>query len=351
MSYHVENLKRIDDAKNHLLTYLKEININQLPISNYSKKYLLNYQTNPIFFIHHYTQVLKNAVSKIPKPLSEICVLDYGGGCGLMSFLAKLSGVKEIIYNDIFETSTQDAQIISKSFNLNIDYFVTGDVDKMVNFIAENQLAIDLIISVDVLEHIYSLEKWFQELKKIQTPFTLYFNTGANPKNLWINNRLMNYQKKAELVGNAKSFGWKERDANASFLKIRKEIIQNYSQQLSKTEIELLAQKSRGLIKKDIELLVDFFIKTGTLNYIMKHPTNTCDPYTGNWTEHLIDLDCLLKSLKESGLKAEIENNNYVLSNNIIKNLPKIMLNTLLLLVKKDTLWCSPTYSLVVKNH
>lgn len=351
MSYNVENLRRIEDAKNQFSIYLKELNIHKLPISNYSKKYLLNYQKNSDFFINHYTQVFKNAVSKISKPLSEISVLDYGGGCGLMSFLAALSGVKLVIYNDIFETSTHDAQLISNSFNIPIDYFVTGDVDEMVEFIDENKLAVDLIISIDVLEHIYDIEQWFLKLKKIQNPFTLYFNTGANPENLLITRRLMKYQYTAEHVGKEKSFGWKERDTYAPFLKIRKEIIQNYHPHLNENDIDLLAQKSRGLNKKDIELLVDSFLETGTINYVMKHPTNTCDPQTGNWTEHLIDLNHLLKTLKQWGFKAEIEHNKYILSNNFIKDFTKIGLNYFMLFVKKDNLLFSPTYSLMVKNH
>lgn len=351
MKYYLENIKRIDDGKIQLSDKLKAINIKQLPLSNYSKKYLLNYQTNHTFFINHYTQVFKNAVSKIPKPIGEIIVLDYGGGCGLMSFLAKLSGVKMVIYNDIFETSTHDAQTISNVFKLTIDYFVTGDIDSMAHFIENNKLPVDLIISIDVLEHIYNLETWFLTLKKIQPAFTLYFNTGANPKNPLINYKLMQYQQNAELLGKEKKWGWKERDAYEPFFNIRKALIQQYQPHLNENDMELLAQKSRGLIKKDIEFLVDTFLETGNINYVMKHPTNTCDPLTGNWTEHLIDLYWLLKILKQNGFHAEIEHNKYALSDSMIKNLPKMLLNFCLLLVKKDTLWFSPTYSLTVKKH
>jgi 2-polyprenyl-3-methyl-5-hydroxy-6-metoxy-1,4-benzoquinol methylase len=350
MSNNSENNKRIEVAKNQLLIYLNNLDIDNLPISSYSKKYLFKYQSNSFFFINHYTQIFKKAISKINKPLNEINVLDYGGGCGLMSFLAVLSNVKSIIYNDIFETSTQDAQIISKSLDINIDYFVTGNINEVVNFILDKQIEVDLIVSIDVLEHIYDLENWFQQLVKLPTPFTLYFNTGANSKNPLINRRLMKYQQIAEKVGKEKSWGWKERDSYESFLNVRKEIIKNHPQNLSEADIEMLAQKSRGLIKVEIEQLIDLFIKTGIVNYVMKHPTNTCDPITGNWTEHLIDLEEFLNMLNKIGYSAVIENNNYVLSNNFIKDFFKLNLNFLMCFLKKDNLFFSPTFSLIVKN-
>lgn len=350
MNIIAENSKQIDIAKNQLLKYVNNIDIDKLLISSYSKKYLLNYQLNSYYFINHYSQVFKKAISKINKPINDISILDYGGGCGLMSILASLSGVKLIIYNDIFETSCHDAQIISKHLNQNIDYFVSGDVKEMVDFLKEKSLKVDLIISIDVLEHIYNLDQWFYELYKIDTPFTLYFNTGANPKNPFIKKKLIKYQQIAELVGKEESWGWKERDTNKPFIEARKEIILKYHQNLSKTDLELLAQKTRGLNKIDIENVTDVFVKTGTIAYKISHPTNTCDPYTGNWTENLINLEKLLEMLNKLGFKATIENNNYILSNSRLKNLLKLIANTLIFFVKKENLLFSPTYSLMVKK-
>jgi hypothetical protein len=47
----------------------------------------------------------------------------------------------------------------------------------------------------------------------------------------------------------------------------------------------MLAKKTRGLMKDDIEKLVEEYIASGKITYQPDHPTNTCDPYTGNWAD------------------------------------------------------------------
>ena len=69
MNIIAENSKQIDIAKNQLLKYVNNIDIDKLLISSYSKKYLLNYQLNSYYFINHYSQVFKKAISKINKPM------------------------------------------------------------------------------------------------------------------------------------------------------------------------------------------------------------------------------------------------------------------------------------------
>jgi len=39
----------------------------------------------------------------------------------------------------------------------------------------------------------------------------------------------------------------------------------------------------------------------GTISYQIADPTNTCDPYTGNWCEHLIDFGWLERTVRSAG--------------------------------------------------
>ena len=55
----------------------------------------------------------------------------------------------------------------------------------------------------------------------------------------------------------------------------------------------------------------------------MKHPTNTCDPYTGNWNENLLDLVQLKEFCLSKGYKVGISNSTYSYSSNKVLNLPK----------------------------
>ncbi|NMA49966.1 MAG: hypothetical protein GX947_09445 [Tissierellia bacterium] len=71
--------------------------------------------------------------------------------------------------------------------------------------------------------------------------------------------------------------------------------------QLAEEQIQILADKTIGLIEQDIKKSIDIYIQDGKLPKVdQKYPSNTCDPYTGNWAEHLLDFEQLLKILKST---------------------------------------------------
>jgi len=57
---------------------------------------------------------------------------------------------------------------------------------------------------------------------------------------------------------------------------------------LSHEQSDLIAKLTRGNIYQDIKIDTEAFINTGKLPLELSHPTNTCDPANGNWTEHLL---------------------------------------------------------------
>ena len=52
------------------------------------------------------------------------------------------------------------------------------------------------------------------------------------------------------------------------------------------------------------------------------HPTNTCDPRTGNWAEHLMDLGTLRKKLAARGFESRILTGYYGSSTNPARTAP-----------------------------
>ena len=74
----------------------------------------------------------------------------------------------------------------------------------------------------------------------------------------------------------------------------------------------MLSINTRGLIKDNIEKVVNDYIKTGEVPSKMKHPTNTCDPYTGSWTEKLIDLKQLKTYIKSREISLLISSNSFL---------------------------------------
>ena len=343
--------ERITEAVFALFLKLEKLNIDSRDISEYNHMYLKKYIDNYSFYMTIYSQLLLKALNKLKNPVSESTFVDYGGGCGMLSYLAKEIGFKTVVYNDIYQISVDDTKTISNKLDLEIDFYICGDIEEFVYQINKENIKPDLICSFDVLEHIYNLDKWFKSLTYLKNEFSLLFTTNANSYNPIISHRLKKLQRKAEYRGLEKTQGWKEIDSRISFLESREMMIRNKYPSLRDNEIELLSTKTRGLRKDDIENAVEDYIKTGKIIYQINHPTNTCDPYTGNWTENLINLEQLEKIVIKNNLTFNISNSFYSYSNNKILNTPKFLLNQIIRILGTTHLFFSPSYTLEIQKE
>jgi hypothetical protein len=75
--------------------------------------------------------------------------------------------------------------------------------------------------------------------------------------------------------------------------------------------VDRLAKNTRGLIEDDIYKSVDEYIELDKVPQALQHPTNTCDPITGNWTEHLMNPYNLAVVLEKTGVKTKVLNGYY----------------------------------------
>jgi Methyltransferase domain len=347
----MEKYKIIHEAIKKLFSKIKLLNPVKLNISDSNRIYLIKYINNYSFYMYLYSQLLLKALKKLNKPVSESSFIDYGGGCGILSYLAKEIGFKTVVYNDIDKDSAIDTQTISRSLGISIDYYICGDIKELIDEINLYNIKPDLICSFDVLEHIYDLELWIKSVANIKSEFLLLFMTSANPGNPLIANRLKKLHIRTEYIGYKKNIKSGDKYLSTSFLEERKRIIRNKFPDLENTEINLLSLKSRGLRKDDIEKVVHEYIKTGEICYKMEHPTNTCDPYTGSWTEKLIDLKQLKIFIAKNNLIVNISNSLYGYSNNKILNTLKFLLNQLIRASGSENLFFSPTYTLEIQKH
>ena len=338
----------IQQATDRLAKKLDRLNLDALVISDYNKRYLKDYITNFTFFMPLYKSLLEKVMLQLTKPIAKSTFVDYGGGCGLLSFLAIELGFQKVIYNDIYKVSTEDVQVISKALHLDIDYFITGDITQFVHFISAHKIAVDHICSFDVLEHIYNLDSWFLEVNNLPKPFSLCFMTSANSSNPYINRKLKKIHYKAEYLGVQKEKGWKERDSSLAFLEIRKKIISENISIQNKETITVLAQNTRGLFGNDILVYAKKQLAQNTFKDAVKHPTNTCDPITGNWAEHSIDIKNLAAIISSKKTKVQFTNSFYSYSNAYILNLPKALLNSTMKILGKQNLFLSPSYTLEI---
>ncbi len=287
-------LSEIDSAAGRLFEKLAILDVDRLNISDYNKLYIKNYISGLTSNLQKYSYILSLSLSHFKDTYDKFVLVDYGGGTGILSLLAKELGIGTVIYNDIYNVSCADAYILASSIGNVADYYVQGDTDDLAAFLTENKINCNAIASYDVIEHVYRMETFFSKIVRLsQVPFCIVMASGSNKYNPINVRRMKKVQIINEYEDREKKYGHKERDCLKSYLRVRKEIIENYLKSIntiiSEAELNTLSKNTRGLMTHDIHAYVEEYIRTGKLSSKPDHPTNTCDPLTGNWSEHIFD--------------------------------------------------------------
>jgi len=97
----INNPYRVDKAIKSLFEKLKILNLNEIGISEYNQRYMNEYIRDYSFYAPLYKQLLCSAIEELKLPIEESVFIDYGGGSGLLSFLAKEIGFKKFFYSRI----------------------------------------------------------------------------------------------------------------------------------------------------------------------------------------------------------------------------------------------------------
>lgn len=254
----------------------------------------------------------------------------------MLSLLARAAGIGTVVYSDIYDVSCRDAQILGKEAGLEADHYVHGDVDELTEFLQANAIVVDAILSYDVIEHIYDIEHFFKTIASwAGAPFRIVMASGANPHNPMIRYMLTRHQKRAEFENRKARWGHKQRDTLESYLSIRRHVVAEAAPSLSEAEVEKVARLTRGLMVEEIRAQAQEYVATGELAYAPAHPTNTCDPYTGNWAERFLDIGSLARLLQDKGLAVRVLSGYYGDSHNPLRNLIARVLNTLISILGK----------------
>ncbi len=248
------------------------------------RKYLQVYLREYDSVIVRYEYILEKAL-KLRK-VGDVSLLDFGGGTGILSFLALLHGVGSVTFQDINPEMCEGASIVAKELGFPLKETISGgyeDIDRRKRY--------DVIINYDVLEHLYRPIEAFQALGAVLNPGgTILMASGAN----WLNPVILFFNTRRQLL-------WEKKGTPNMVPRreARRRIILELHPELCGDLLDLLTRKTRGLRRDDIQRAVAFYLKTGILP---KPPfwTDTCDPETGNWGEHSVNFFGLAKRLRES---------------------------------------------------
>jgi 2-polyprenyl-3-methyl-5-hydroxy-6-metoxy-1,4-benzoquinol methylase len=297
---------RLDDAASRLYEKLMSVDLQALDVSDYFSKYLRTHLKNALPSLQLNSHLLFLSLRGIVEG-NDIGIVDYGGGSGLLSLLAREAGVANVIYNDIYDVACMDARTLAVSVGLEADDYVLGDIEELSSYLRGHAVRCRSIVSSDVIEHVYDVNTFLQAVPGISSgPLRVVFASHANTFNPLLRWMLMRAQRAAESVDRPPEVGHKLRDTTRSYRRVREEMIQQHAPTLTFESVVHLGAVTRGLMKADIESAVDRFLESGESPAKLVHPTNTCDPYTGNWCEHLMDPIELAKTLSASGVPTRV---------------------------------------------
>ena len=294
---------------------LRNLNCQELPVSDYCRRYYAYDLRKITFMLQAYCIMLVSAIELSRKEASQITLLDHGGGVGILSLLAKLSGIKTVIHQDIDPVISADARIIADHLGLPAEHYISGETKDFVEYVNRNNLNLNILGSRNVIEHIYNLDDFFNEISTINSDrLVLYLNTTANTQNPLTNIYTKRLQRIYEHEGFSEEWGSRKRDKNNAAMEMRKRIIREHISNLSSSEIEKLAANTRGKRKDDIIKYIDDYLATGVMTPALAHPTNTCDPHTGSWFEHLLPIGEYEKLIEKNGFEYSFKNGFYNLN-------------------------------------
>jgi len=299
----------------------------------YPRRYLQHLLLHKKYFLSIYSQLLHEACSSAKLDPSQSSFIDYGAGNGLLGLFAKHCGFNQVYINDLDKDFLHAARMLSAQLNIQVDGFIEGDINAVKDY-PFNKVP-SIIAGTDVIEHIYDLDHLFEEIKNINQGMVSVFTTASNPANKIKVKQLMALQQKDEWEG---SDGNNTADptAHLSYYSIRKQIISNKWPEIREKELDILSKATRGLVKKDIESVIDGYLRHGEIPLPISHPTNTCHPVTGSWTERILSIKEYEEIYDKHGFMLKVYNGFYNDKDGGLKQIVNKLLNGIVSIMGKN---------------
>ncbi len=211
-----------------------------------------------------------------------------------------------MVYNDIFEPCCKDAKILAEQLGCLADEYVCGDIHDVSTALESKRNVHCALVSINVIEHIYDIDDFLRTTAGLsQAGVTMVLSTSANPLNPMVRRRHHRQHLEWEHEDGPHE-GCGAMDTLKAFYDVRRDIIRQAAPSISMVECDALSAATRGLKKEDIEQCARHYQQTGKISAKPEHPTNTCDPLTGNWQERLLNIEAVKKTLTDLGFTVRI---------------------------------------------
>jgi 2-polyprenyl-3-methyl-5-hydroxy-6-metoxy-1,4-benzoquinol methylase len=329
---------------------LSAVDVSTVTADAYAQQYLKDLLQHTIHYLNLYALVLDKAFEASNKKIEEASLLDFGCGNGLLALYAKYCGVKQVFASDMSEPFLLAAKQLGHQLQVEIDGWILGDEKLLLQNFTDKQL--DIVVGTDVIEHVYSLDSLFKTIKQLNKEMVTVFTTASVAENPFKSRQLKKLMLKDELVGsNELHSAYSNEFAGLPFLTIRKKLIAVKYPSLKEEEVNELAFASRGLIEYDIYKDVEEYLATNKLPLPIKHPTNTCDPITGSWTERLLTLKEYKQLYKRYQFSLQVETGFYNAFEKNMKSMLSSILNKVISFFREKAVTISPFIFLIGKKE
>ena len=158
-----ELLRSINMAAQRLFDKLVELDIHDLDISEYNKRYLHEHLENLVKNLQEGTYLLSWALERTSSGFDDLVFLEHGGGVGLVCLLVRELGLGTVVYHDIYDVSCRDARVIARRLRGEADHYVCGDIDDLLAFLKREGINCDVLVSHNVIEHIYDIDGFLRK--------------------------------------------------------------------------------------------------------------------------------------------------------------------------------------------
>jgi hypothetical protein len=126
--------KQINEKASELFAQLQKFDASALPIAGHLRDYFIQHHLGSrlFFSIQNSAHIIYQSVMKTGQSIETISIADYGAGLGTLYLLAGMLPLKRIVYNDYLPDWKETAAAISANLKIEIDGFVTGDIDEVL---------------------------------------------------------------------------------------------------------------------------------------------------------------------------------------------------------------------------
>ena len=246
---------------------------------------------------------------------------------------------------------TREAQAIGARMGMPASRYVAGDLSAVARALQDDRSSSYIVVSSNVIEHVYDLNDLWNACTGLaaERNFTAVWCSDANSANPFISRRRRRTHHFFEHCDRTASNRDSELDSTFSFSSLRRRIIEPLLPEASRHELDRLTAATRGLHKADIQTAVHQFLQNGHM-VEPEHPTNTCNPETGNWCERLIDLTSIRNQLQDRGWQVHLEPGLYGPRSGLAQKMAVRLLNSAIALASPHSLAIAPVYLLVMSR-